>query len=281
MMLIEAPSGVIEYETFTFPDGQPHVKLLRDVPTGERITITSRVRTPADLFELLLLRDVLGWDTVIDVNLLYLMGGRMDRAIDKRQPCTLDVTTDLINDCFFNEVRVLDPHSDRTTDLLPESEVIYPLVALKRTLEEYSTRRTVIVMPDAGATSRVNAMLSKVGRVAFTVVQGLKHRDSQTGKLSGFGVDLPDFHTLQGKHCLIIDDICDGGGTFAGLSAVLREHGAVGVDLFITHGIFSKGLPIEGIDRVHTTDSYSDQPYNQEMYPSLDVHLSRLEFPKV
>ena len=68
---------------------------------------------------------------------------------------------------------------------------------------------------------------------------------------------MADATRVRDKVCLILDDICDGGGTFTGLSHVLRgTYGARAVDLFVTHGIFSKGLPLDGIRAVHTTDSY-------------------------
>lgn len=61
---------------------------------------------------------------------------------------------------------------------------------------------------------------------------------------------------------LIVDDICDGGGTFVGLAKELRAAGATRVYLYVTHGIFSKRLPLEGIDHVYTTDSFLSGPVN-------------------
>jgi ribose-phosphate pyrophosphokinase len=81
-----------------------------------------------------------------------------------------------------------------------------------------------------------------------------KVRDPGTGKLSGFSlVAGPD---LLGAHCIIFDDICDGGGTFAGVSTLLKDAGASWVGLAVTHGIFSKGFHIPGIDYIWTTNSY-------------------------
>jgi ribose-phosphate pyrophosphokinase len=61
---------------------------------------------------------------------------------------------------------------------------------------------------------------------------------------------------LHGQTCFIVDDICDGGGTFAGTAKVLREKGAGKVNLIVSHGIFSRGPVIESIDTIYTTDSY-------------------------
>lgn len=86
--------------------------------------------------------------------------------------------------------------------------------------------------------------------------QAEKVRDFDTGKLSGFTV--PDMG--EAERILIADDICDGGGTFVGLLDKIRETSSAPVDLYVTHGIFSKGLQIlEGFDRIYTTDSFYAQ----------------------
>jgi len=72
------------------------------------------------------------------------------------------------------------------------------------------------------------------------VHQGYKKRDPHTGDLSGFGVEgNPDLH---GKKVVIIDDICDGGGTFLGLGAEINRLGAYELKLGVTHGLFTKGM---------------------------------------
>ena len=86
------------------------------------------------------------------------------------------------------------------------------------------------------------------------MIQASKRRDVATGKLSGFAVDLPEG---EGNY-LVVDDICDGGGTFMGLAdaAHASEYRAT-LDLFVTHGVFSKGVgPLQTRYRtVYTTNS--------------------------
>jgi ribose-phosphate pyrophosphokinase len=74
-----------------------------------------------------------------------------------------------------------------------------------------------------------------------------------------------DASAVRGKECLILDDICDGGGTFTGLATELHKAEAQAVDLFVTHGIFSKGGTLEGIRQIFTTDSY--HPIGQVVGP--------------
>jgi ribose-phosphate pyrophosphokinase len=77
----------------------------------------------------------------------------------------------------------------------------------------------------------------------------------KTGKLSGFKVFA---ESLAGKTCFIVDDICDGGGTFIGVAEELRKLNAVKIILVISHGIFSKGLSLQNVDEIYCTNSYKE-----------------------
>jgi ribose-phosphate pyrophosphokinase len=82
-----------------------------------------------------------------------------------------------------------------------------------------------------------------------------KSRDSKTHKLTQL-IDRQDF---EGKDVLIVDDICVYGGTFIGLSHIINDYMPKSLNLYATHGIFSKGLdPLFNakIDRIYTTNSF-------------------------
>ncbi|WP_231102717.1 hypothetical protein, partial [Streptobacillus moniliformis] len=72
--------------------------------------------------------------------------------------------------------------------------------------------------------------------VGLPLIQATKHRDVESGQL-----ELPTVETEPGKRYLIVDDICDGGGKFLGLGAVITAHGSY-CDLYTTHGFYSKGF---------------------------------------
>jgi ribose-phosphate pyrophosphokinase len=157
----------------------------------------------------------------------------------------------------FAKIRVLDPHSAVSTTLLGATAV-YPLATLKSVIESFPPQLK-IVAPDAGATPRVAHLMAALGMTdRLMVVQGVKHREPSTGRLSGFG--LINGSVVGGMNCLIVDDLCDGGGTFVGLAEVLRAHGAKHVALFVTHGVFTKGGVLAGVDEIFTPDSYRRVP---------------------
>lgn len=252
-MRIKARAGDLPFRLFTFPDGQRHFVLEMGTDFPE-VTIESRIASADDLFDVLLAANVLQINgLMVSLDIRYLLGARMDRRIASDQPATLAVVARVLNSCGFKRFRILDPHSRVAEDLLGATAVL-PVVQFSNVLRHYLPSTTAIVAPDAGATPRVTALLNRAGYDRdFRIVQGLKHRDSGTGALSGFEVQDSSF--VRGKVCLIVDDICDGGGTFVGLAKELHKAGAARVDLFVTHGIFSKGLPLEGITTVYTTDS--------------------------
>jgi len=246
----------IKVSPFTFPDGQPHLSVDWLPRNRGKAQVHATLEDSEDVMHLLLLKDVLDHNRIEVDHLLikYMLGARMDRRMNNHTPATLEVFAKLIRDAGFDHIRVLDPHSIATTALLG-AEAVYPYFAFAKVLANRpSLDMTVLVVPDAGAQKRVEIL--NTARKLPTV-QGFKHRDPQTGKLSGFGV----YGDVDGKSCLIVDDICDGGGTFTGLAKVLRENGALKVDLFVTHGLFTKGLPLEGIDSVYTTDSVCPDPF--------------------
>lgn len=259
-MRIYTKAGDLAFRVFTFPDGQPHFILETYERDFTSVTIELALRTPSDLFLLLLVSSVLrnsGY-TTINVDIRYLLGARMDRAIDSLQPFTLEVVARVINSCGFSEVGILDVHSDVATRLIRNSVNVIPIEAAKQAI--LSSGANVFVCPDKGASYRTQRIWVST-KYSTRIIYCEKTRDPNTGALSGFKVN--DYNPAEdGYVALITDDICDGGGTFVGLAKELRKAGAKKVYLYVTHGIFSKGLPLEEIDHVYTTDSYT-KPVNE------------------
>jgi len=255
-MRIYTPAGDLAFSTFTFPDGQPHFKLETYAVEFRSVTVETPIRSAAELLQVLLVCQVLRASGYSEVNLdiRYLLGARMDRAIGANEPFTLECVARLINSCGFNRVRILDVHSEVATRLIRNSVNVLPTNVVGSILP---LGMPIWVCPDKGAEDRVR-QLREQANVATTIIYCKKKRDLGTGKLSGFSVENWPVGMNIRVPFLIIDDICDGGGTFVGLAKELRKYGAEKIYLYVTHGIFSRGLPLEGIDQVYTTDSYFD-----------------------
>jgi ribose-phosphate pyrophosphokinase len=272
-MRIYTKAGDLAFSTFTFPDGQPHFKLEtyeRDFTTA---TIETSIKSPLELFTVVLANDVLRQTGFVEVNLdiRYLLGARMDRAIDSMQPFTLQVVARMLNSCGFSKVRVLDVHSEVALRLIRNSENVLPRNVVTQVLRTLG-HGLAVVCPDNGAVPRLEAF-----PLPADIVCG-KKRNPTDGKLTGFeiveGIQWADPSESSG--CLIVDDICDGGGTFVGIAKLLRQVGAKKVYLYVTHGIFSKGTTLEGIDAIYTTNSYQPDTYGYNKVVCIPISMKEL-----
>lgn len=170
-----------------------------------------------------------------------------------------------------DRVLVVDPHSNVLRALLGDRmDWISTPRILPTGLKDYGDYQGVIA-PDAGATKRAVLAAAELGTPAF--VQATKVRDPHTGALSL--TSCPDL--LPGRW-LVVDDICDGGGTFVRLADAIKQKQAAEqrpeaerstLDLFVSHGIFSKGVAALApwFERIITTDSLP----LREAHPQLHV----------
>lgn len=259
--LIDPQRSAIKFEAITFPDGQPHIKLdmasLNLLDKKEPLIMLTRLRNPQDLMLLLFAKNALDYLELehIELYVSYLMAARMDRVMLDGEPFSLKVVADVINQANFKKIKIFDPHSEVSTALIHRSYAITNHVFVQHVLDHYFENHDPtsfsLVSPDAGALKKIHKLAQFLN--IYNVVECMKERDLKTGHLSNFKTTTDD---LSGQTCFIVDDICDGGGTFAGTAKVLKEKGASKVILIVSHGIFSKGTVIEGVDEIYTTNSY-------------------------
>jgi ribose-phosphate pyrophosphokinase len=263
--LINPEKSDIQFKHFLFPDGQPHLKLdMSTMPQNtEGVTILCRLANPSDLFTILIAKDALeasGFEH-ISLTISYLMAARMDRQMTVGEPFSLRVLATMLNQVGFKNISIFDPHSDVSTALLLRSKAIGNEVFVKDCIADFmkNAQNTeggddyYLISPDAGALKKIHKVAQYVQ--APQVAECMKMRDVKTGHLSGFKTMENDF---EGKSCFIVDDICDGGGTFIGLAALLKQHNAGKIVLIVSHGIFSKGFELANIDAIYTTNSFKN-----------------------
>lgn len=253
----------LHYEAFTFNGGEPHIKIVDEIAPGTNILMTCRPKSFNDLGFLFMAHNALTQLNVGDISLLmpYFPGARQDRIMISGEPFSLKVYTRLINGLELKRINIIDPHSDVCPALLKNVHVIENIVFVKEVLDN-KTDYTLIA-PDAGAMKKTYKVAQALQ--VSKVVECSKVRDISTGRLSSFKVNADD---LENKACVIVDDICDGGGTFIGLAKELKKKNAGPLILIVTHGIFSKGSDhlTEVFDEIYTTDAFKtikDQNINQ------------------
>lgn len=230
--------SVIEFDAFTFSGGEPHIKIKTLLNPEDMIYVSHRINSFNDLGMLCIAVDALRRMGIVYIEAFipYFPAARQDRVMVTGEPLTVKVYAQIINNLNLNKVVVFDPHSDVTPALLDRVSVISNYDFIKEVLSQIPSN-VYIVSPDGGALKKVYKLAEAIGH--NDIIECSKHRNVETGRLTDFKVGSGD---LEGLDCLIVDDICDGGGTFIGLAAELKKKNAGKLYLAISHGIFSQGL---------------------------------------
>lgn len=232
-------------KAFNFPAGESHVSL--SVNLAESTRIKASLNSGDRIMELLLTVDAirrLQPNTKIDLTIPYFPYARQDRVCNRGEALSVKVMADLINNLKCDRVTIVDPHSEVTPALLNNCQVVTQVDILSQSelVSRIKEENWALIAPDAGAEKKIHEVAKSIANEDFTpdVFFAGKVRDTRTGKITAttFQGDVPE------RKVLIIDDICDGGRTFIELAKVLQNQGVQEIYLYVTHGIFSKGLDI-------------------------------------
>lgn len=257
----------VNHSSHSFSDGATGVKLISAVPVRPEtalITVLSNGKVNEELFEVAsivsLLRDLRS-NIRIDLYIPYTPYARQDRRMVRHDAFSLKVYANLLNSLNLSRVYVLDSHSGVAPALINNCVEIPQDFVLQELTNMYprSENNLVIISPDLGAVKKASKAVDVFGAQGISYLN--KVRDPATGqitKLSLFGGS--EGLGIKGKNLLIVDDLCDGGGTFIQAAQYLNQFEPASIDLYVTHGIFSRNTPelrAAGIDLIFSTDSIS------------------------
>lgn len=233
-------------DTFNFSGGECHVKI--DVSTiGASTKILVHLNSSDDTMCLLLAVDAvrrINPSTAIELTIPYFPYARQDRVCNVGESLSVKVMADIINHLNCSKVTIYDPHSDVTPALLHNCSVISLAdIIMQSTLAKMIHEKSfALVSPDAGAEKKIREVGKRLSSTFKTVEVfcATKVRETSTGNI--IATELQG--DVQGKNLILIDDICDGGRTFIELAKLLKSRDAKNICLYVTHGIFSKGLDV-------------------------------------
>jgi len=228
-------------KTFNFSGGESQVNI-SDISISLTTTVEAYIYNAEDIMRLAMtinaIRQIKPF-TAINLTIPYFPYARQDRVCNEGEAFSVKVMADMINNMGCQRVTVYDPHSQVTVDSINNCEVITQsmILASSSLLPEIKSNNLILVSPDKGAEQKTKDIADKN---ALDVIYCTKQRDVKTGQILSTSIPTE----VKGKDFIIIDDICDGGRTFIELAKKFKKAGAANLYLYVTHGIFSKGLGV-------------------------------------
>jgi ribose-phosphate pyrophosphokinase len=298
-------SSTMPVEMKHMPGGELHPTIDTDHLDASEYTIYADTKNSDDLFGIALVANAIRRNAQVPIKALSLVIGyvpyaRQDRIVGgEGEALSIEVMADFINMLNFDAVIIADPHSDTTPALIRNAkvmsqEMIFSEFLIRETADfdtreiAYEPSEYILVSPDAGAIKKTEKLATKFGFKG--VAYANKTRNTRTGKITGCTVDRlvldgepAMVSQLQGEKLLVVDDICDGGYTFTQLAEVLNTFEPASLELYVTHGIFSKGLEplyVAGYTRVVTTNAYGMEG-STELYALEKEEKKALKFVKI
>lgn len=195
----------------------------------------------------------------IVLKVAYLPNARMDRIHDKSEVFTLKGFADVINWLGFEQVYVLDIHSNVGTALIDRVHTESAFRYIWEAINTIKDDKLILYFPDEGAAKRYSDMFPEM-----VYCYGEKKRDWETGKILGLNIKTNGIN-LEGSTILMIDDIVSYGGSLYYSSKELKKCGAGKIYAYATHtensildtekGTLIKALEDNTVERLFTTNS--------------------------
>lgn len=249
--LVNRGKSDIIYTITKFPDGEPHI-VLKDINRKDEVFVICRITNSDELFILMQVGDILNRQGIVFyLKIYYLMSMRMDRVISYDEAFSLNIVANIINSIKPVEVIIVEPHSYRATRLINNG------MSESGTKYIPKGKEYTYVYPDAGAEARYNAYFLHEDKVYCS-----KIRSFESGNLLGFSIKNPEvIRENPYKPLMLIDDLCDGGGTFIGIANEIRKiDPECDLNIYVTHMVNIKGIInlSNTFNHVWFTNSYKD-----------------------
>ncbi len=225
-----------------FADGEINVQINETV-RGHHVFIIQPTSNPVNdhLLELLIMCDALKRASAKTINLVIPYYGycRQDRKSRSRQPITAKLVADILQAAGANRVICMDIHAAQIQGFfnIPVDNFM-GLPILANYLIDKNMKDIVVVSPDHGGTTRAR----ELAKVLDTTIAIIDKRRPEPNKAEIMNI----IGTVEGKNCILIDDMCDTAGTLTAGAEALRKAGAKSVCAVCTHGVLS-GNAIEKI----------------------------------
>lgn len=240
-------------DVFHFADGETLVEFGESV-RGKQVYFVQSTYKPVNehLMELLIAIDAAKRASASNIECIipYYGYARQDRKAKPRQPITARLVADLLNAAGANRVVTVDLHAPQIQGYFscPADDLTsVPMMAYYfRKKKEIDLKNVVVVSPDHGGTTRARNLANRLNNAPIAIVDKRRPRPNVCEAQNVIG-------DVDGKDCIVIDDICDTAGSLTAACQILKDHGAKSVYVCLAHGVFS-GEAIERIENSVITE---------------------------
>jgi ribose-phosphate pyrophosphokinase len=247
-----------------FSDDEIFVEVHENV-RGEDMFLIQSTSAPANdnLMELLIMIDALRRASArrITAVIPYFGYARQDRKVGPRTPISAKLVANLITEAGANRVLTVDLHAGQIQGFfdIPTDNLFAQPVIVKDILDHLGDKAPMVVSPDVGGVVRARSLARRLN-TDLAIVDKRRERAGQSEVMNIIG-------DVEGRACILIDDIVDSGGTLSNAADALLKNGATEVYAYCTHGVLS-GKAVERIQNsklksMVVTDSITPTPAQQ------------------
>src|SRR6202142_3177213 len=221
-----------------FSDMEVFVEINENV-RGEDVFVIQSTSYPANdnLMELLVAMDALrrGSARRLTPVISYYGYSRPDRQSGPRTPISAKLVANLITVAGADRVLTLDLHAGQIQGFfdIPTDNLYAAPVLTKDIQDRFDLSKVMVVSPDVGGVVRARGLAKRIN-APLAIIDKRRERAGESEVMHVIG-------EVEGRTCILIDDIVDSGGTLVNAADALIEHGAADVYAYITHGVLSGG----------------------------------------
>ncbi|MCK5384513.1 MAG: ribose-phosphate pyrophosphokinase [Alphaproteobacteria bacterium] len=219
-----------------FPDNEIFIEIMENIRGKDTFFIQSTSYPSNDhLMELLIAIDALrrGSARRITAVIPYFGYARQDRKTGGRTPISAKLVANLITAAGADRVLTLELHSgqiqgffDIPTDNLSSAPIFIPSLG-----EAFNGEKLCLVSPDVGGVVRARYLAKRLG-ADLAIIDKRREKAGVSEVMNVIG-------KVEGKICVLVDDIVDSGGTLCNAAVALEENGAKATYAYVVHGVLS------------------------------------------
>ncbi|MBC7987236.1 MAG: ribose-phosphate pyrophosphokinase [Sphingomonadaceae bacterium] len=222
-----------------FADEEIFVEILENV-RGEDVFVIQSTAYPANdnLMELLIIIDALKRSSAkrITAVMPYFGYARQDRKPGPRTPISAKLVANLITVAGANRVLSMDLHAGQIQgffDIPTDNLYAAPVMAADITAR-FTNKNITVVSPDVGGVVRARALAKRLDNAPLAIIDKRRERPGESEVMNVIGA-------VEGRFCIMVDDIVDSAGTLCNAATAMQAAGAEEVIAYCSHGVLSGG----------------------------------------